>query len=199
MDERPVGGTRPLRFLVVAAPATGACLGLVAGIALGYVSVAFAAARPFDVATRHGDADSLYFALDTDSAITGLSMGDPRSAALVEVTDGRLDDLCLTPRLDLPIVGRLASLKIASGGRVGLGDTTLAAGESQVGGLGVPHLDVGARGDGEHPGAFSLRAGGDGEPVKLDGVDLRAYGLVLEGGIRLRTLALRPALGDQNC
>ena len=199
-----VGGIRPLRFLAVTGPAVTACLAVVAGIVLGYVPVAIAAARPIDLRTRAGTADELQLAIGTDRSVTGLASTDSaRPVGLVDLRDGDLEDLCLLPRFDLPVVGQLLTLRIVSPGRVRIGEVTLAANGGTAGRLAVTNAIVGGSA-GDRPGAiggpgsFAVESEGP-EAVRLGGVDLTTYGLVLQDGIRLTSLTIHPALGDQHC
>ena len=125
----PRGGVRPWRFLMVTAPATVACLAVVAGIVLGYVSVAIAGSQPLDMTTSHGTGDSMRIAAASDDLVTGLDVdSDLRATAKITVESPSLDDLCLLPRVTLPLIGDVGWLRINSDSEVDLGSVVLAAG-----------------------------------------------------------------------
>lgn len=197
----PEGKVRMGRFLLVTAPATAACLGVVACIALGWVSVSLATVRPLELATSEGTAESLDLSLGTDASVTGLLVArEPRAVAVMQVRRGDLHDLCLVPRITLPVVGELGSLRIATGRHVVLGTVALAATKGSLGGIDLPVTVIGgASGEDLAPGAFSARTVPGTGDVRLEEMSLQAYGLVLEDGIDMRSLTLRPALGDQAC
>jgi hypothetical protein len=191
-----VGGVRLWRFLLVTAPATVACLAMGAGVFLGYISVAIAASQPLDMATSHGTSDSMKIALSTDDLVTGLDVDTPeRAVAKITVEKSKLDDLCLLPRLKLPLLGDIGWLKINSSSHVDLGSVVLAAGKGSLAGLTLPQTTIGGSPDG-----FTMYAEGasPGEVV-MDGLDLQAYGLVLDKGMMMRTLTLTPGRGAGSC
>lgn len=194
------GGARLGRFLLLTGPAGVACLGVVAGIALGWISVAFATVEPMQVVSTSGTADRLQLGLGSDRSVTGLAVtGRARPAAVLRLGEGELEDLCLVPRLRLPGLGEVASLRIATGRRVGLADTTLAAAEGRLGGLDVPRATIGPAPVGSGGAGFTVANDPSAGDVRLHDADLAAYGLVLDGGLDLRSLTLRPALGEQGC
>lgn len=202
VDHRPrQGGVRVGRFLLLTAPATVACLAVVAGIALGWVSVSLATVRPLDLDTSAGSAESMYLSMSTDASVTGLAVaGAPRMVAVVQVRKGDLDDLCLVPRITLPVLGDLASLRISTGGHVALGAVTLAATRGSLGAVDLPATVVGGPSpDPQSPGGFSVRTQAGADGLRLEAMSLEAYGLVLEDGLSLRSLRLSPRLGDQHC
>lgn len=196
----PEGGVRVLRFLAVAGTSTLGALGVLAGIVLGWISVAFATTQPIDIQTSAGTADSVYLSPSRDVDITGIdSVSEPRSAGLVRVHGSVLADLCLIPRVELPIIGGIGSLRITSSRPVGLSDVSLAATEGNLAGLDLPATVVGrADGPAGSPGGFALSSEGDGD-VRLGPSALQAYGLVLHDGISLRSLTLRPGLRGLEC
>ncbi|RNL65076.1 hypothetical protein EFK50_03625 [Nocardioides marmoriginsengisoli] len=188
------------RFLAVTAPSFAACAAIGAAIVLGYLTVSLAAARPIEISSSHGAADSLALVMSTDRAITGLDMGSVRPQALVHLTGAEFDDLCLVPRLELPIIGGLASIRLHTGDAVGLRDVTLSAAQTRAG-VDLPATVIGAAaGDqGLTPGGFMIETARTRGGVDLERVEMQAYGLVLADGITLRSLKVRPALGDQHC
>lgn len=198
------GGVRLLRFLLVAAPATVACLAVVVGIVLGYVSVAIAGSRPLDLTTSHGVGDSMRIAPASDDLVIGLDVdSEERAAAKITVESPRLDDLCLLPRVTLPLIGDVGWLRISSDAQVDLGSVVLAAGHGTLEGLSAPSTTIGESAGGYlpgAPGAFSVYAEGEnpGEVV-MDGLDLQAYGLILDKGMMMRHLSLTPGRGEASC
>ncbi len=198
------GGVRPLRFLLVTAPATVACVAVVAGIVLGYLSVAIAGSRPLDMTTSHGTGDSMRIAVATDDLITGLDTeSDPRAAAKITVEAPSLDDLCLLPRVTLPLIGEVGWLRINSDSQVDLGSVVLAAGRGQLEGLSSPSTTIGETA-GDYlpgaPGAFSVYAEGAGPgEVIMDGLEMQAYGMILDKGMMMRSLSLTPGRGEASC
>lgn len=207
MSERTAGGVRLWRFLIVTAPATVACLTVVAGIFLGWFPVSISAARPIAVGVTHGTADSLQMGAATDQSITGLeTTREGRGVALVDIADGRLDDLCLLPRVYLPLLGRTASLRITSPDDVLLSQVTLAARDMKASQLQTPEVSIGFvpgsglldKGFTGGPGSFSLASSGD-DQIVMDDLAVAAYGMVLPDGMRLSSLGLRPSFDDQSC
>lgn len=182
-------------------PATVACLAVVAGIALGWVSVSLATVRPLDLDTSAGSAESMRLSVGTDVSVTGLAVaGAPRVVTVMQVRHGDLDDLCLVPRITLPLLGELGSLRISTGRHVALGGVTLAATRGSLGAVDLPATVVGgAAAEGETPGGFSVRTQPGAGDVRLEEMSLEAHGLVLEDGLSLRSLRLSPRLGDQQC
>lgn len=207
MSDRAAGGVRIWRFLLVTAPATVACLTVVAGIFLGWFPVSISAARPIAVGVTHGTADSLAMGAATDRSITGLeTTRDGRGVALVDIGDGQLDDLCLLPRVYLPLLGRSASLRITSGTDVLLSQVTLAAKDMNASQLETPEVSIGyvpedgleEKGFTGGPGSFTLTSSGD-DAIVMDDLAVAAYGMVLPDGMRLSTIGLRPSFDDQTC
>lgn len=197
---RTRGATIRRRFLVVALPAFAACAGIGAAIVLGYLTVSLASARPIEITSSYGDADALSLVMSTDREITGLDMGSARPQAMVQVTGAKFDDLCLVPRLELPIFGGLASIRLRTGDEVGLRDVTLSAAQARAG-IDLPATVIGAAAGerGLTPGGFMIETAQTSGEVKFEKVQMQAYGLVLADGITLRSLNVRPALGDQHC
>ena len=196
------GGVRLGRFVAVITPCVVACLAVVLAIMSGRISVAFASSYPLDLTSSHGRADRLSIALGTDAEVTGIERDDPaRRVAVIQVSEAELADLCLLPRLELPVIGRMLSLRISSGRTVRMGSASLAAGEATLDRLDVPHTYVGASPTDSpaRPGGFAMATGGEPGSVQLDGLDAQVYGLTLEDGMSMRSLALRPRFGDQHC
>ena len=194
-----MGRVRISRFLAVTTPAVLACGGLVLAIMLGYVSVAFASTYPLDLTSSHGTADRLAIALGSDAEVSGIEhAAKGRRIAVINVSDAELADLCLVPRLKLPVVGRLFSLRISSGRTVKMASASLATAEATVARLDVPEAHVGASPEDSpaRPGGFAMSADGG---VELDGLDAQVYGLRLDDGMSMRSLMVRPRLGDQHC
>ncbi|HSV38956.1 MAG TPA: DUF6230 family protein [Nocardioidaceae bacterium] len=196
------GRVRLGRFFAVIAPCVAACLGVVLAIMSGWISVAFASSYPLDLTSSQGRADRLSITLGTDREVTGMDGGDrARPVALLHVSKAELADLCLVPRLKLPVIGRMFSLRISSGRTVRMGSANLAAAQATVDGLEVPHTYVGASPEDSpaRPGGFAMATGGERGSVRLDGLDTQVYGLTLEDGMSLRSIVLRPRFGDQHC
>jgi hypothetical protein len=193
------------RFLALVLPGALGALLLVPAIVLGWVSVTIAAARPIAISASHGTARSLVLGTSTDQAVTGTSLPGEgaRAAAVVNVTSTELDDLCLLPRFELPLLGRVIGLRLSTSDPVHLGRITLAASEGAAAGLDLPETVVGTAslGGSQVPGVgtggFVVRSSG-GE-VDFDGLDMPTLGLVLNDGLRLDTLSLRAGVGDQHC
>lgn len=207
MSDRAAGGVRLWRFLIVTGPATLACLGVVAGIFLGWFPVSISGARPIAVGVTHGTADSLAMGAASDQSITDLeTTQSSRGVALVDIADGRLDDLCLLPRVYLPLLGRTASLRITSGNDVLLKEVTLAAKDMKASTLQTPRVSIGYAPEPEQmdkgftggPGSFSIASSGD-DAIVMDDLAVSAYGMVLPDGMRLSSIGLRPSFDDQTC
>lgn len=199
-----MGGLRIGRFVAVTLPCTIACLAVVAGIVVGWISVAFASSKPLDLSTTRGAADRMSIAMGGDSGVTGIAMDEQdRPVAVVRVQDAEMDDLCLVPRLNLPVVGKLISLKLTTGRTVRMNSVDLAAGATTLDGLRVPQTTIGAAAgtDGVrgHAGGFGVVSEGAPGAIVMDRLAMQAYGLRLNDGISLRSLALRAELGDQDC
>lgn len=92
----PHGGVRLFRFLLIGTPGPVVSLILAAGIFLGWFPLALSGTMPITMSVSHGTADSLLIGVGSDTSVTRLSPTDSaRSAAMVDITDGQLDDLCL--------------------------------------------------------------------------------------------------------
>lgn len=184
------GGVSWRRFLALAAPATGAALAMVPAIALGWITVGITSAAPIDVRTSGGTSESLTLVAAADGRLTEIATGTGRAAPTVELTDSRLDDLCLVPRLDVPLLGRV-SITLATGRTVDVGRITLATSSADAAGLHLPETTLGTS---EAP--LVLRTSDDASSTQLTDAHLDVYGLELSDGFLLRSLRIG-AGGDE--
>jgi len=191
------GGVRILRFLAVTGASSVACTGIVAAIALGWVSVAFATTEPLDLVTTHGAADRLSISLGTDDDVTGMDApGRPRPVAIVRIGGAELRDLCLVPRVR--VLGRTLALTISSAKKVRMDSASLGVDRSDIAGLTLPRTVVGAAVDDATAGrvaGFGMRTAGGDKSVLLEDAHLKVYGLTLDKGLSMRSLGLKPELG----
>jgi hypothetical protein len=197
------GGVRFVRFLAVTVPSALGCIGVVAAIALGYVSVAFASTEPLDLVTTRGAADRMTISLGTDDSVTGMDgPGEPRPVAIVRIGGAELQDLCLVPRVKLPVLGRTLALTISSSRTVRMDSASLGVDRSVISGLTLPRTEVGAALDAGAPGqqgGFGARTVGGDKSVLMEDAHLKVYGLTLDKGLSMRSLGLKPELGDDTC
>lgn len=193
---RPREGSVSLwRFLAVAAPATFISLLLLPAIYFGWVSVTIAAQNPIGVVTSHGEGDWLYLASSTNQGVTGVDAAngsDP--AAIIHVLKTEMDDLCLSPKIDLPFVADDLRLFIDIGGRVSIGEVTLAAVAATTEDLVLPKTALGVVDGGSGvpgapaPGAFTVQTDQGAGTVTFDNLDATAYGLVVSDGLQPKTI-----------
>lgn len=197
------GGVRFWRFLAVTVPASLGCVGVVAAIALGYISVAFASTEPLDLVTTRGAADRMTISLGTDDSVTGLDgPGEPRPVAIVRIKGAELQDLCLVPKVKVPVLGRTLAITISSSRKVAMGSASLGVDRSVISGLTLPRTEIGAALDEGAPGApggFGARTVGGDKSVLLADAHLKVYGLSLDEGLSMRSFGLKPNLGDDSC
>lgn len=229
---RRPGRVRIIRMLILVLPALGAALLMVPAIALGWIQLSIGSAQPLSVSTSAGYAQSLYLSAATNSAITGPSpLGvDRKATSLVYVQEGKMADLCLVPRLRVPLVDLPVNLKITTDSVVNLGQITLAAdggalkaielpatvvrfGEAPAGvpgaedgRLGLQTVAEQAEEKGEDLDAGWMERVGlptgpeeDEAPVTFENMAMESYGLVLDGGIVLRSLDIDLGLRELNC
>lgn len=195
------GRILPLRFLMLAGPSTAGALVMAAGIFTGALEVKIASAEPIGIASTHGTAQNLVVGAGADTAATGTAVaGEYRGVALVHLTDGRLDDLCLMPRFGLPAVPGRLTIKLSSASAVHLGEVTLAVDSAGVGQLDTRRTVVGAGpGAGAPKQQFEIATETGERAVEIREFGLETFGLTLDEGLDLRTLAVRVGVGDQPC
>ncbi|KQZ68558.1 hypothetical protein ASD66_14765 [Nocardioides sp. Root151] len=192
---RGAGGVGLWRFLLVTGPATVISLGIGALAVLGYVSVVITSTQPITMASSGGTSDSMVLGVGTvgtivedDDALAGDS-----AAAMVRMGTTHLDDLCLVPRVELPLVGDLLSIRIRSAAPVTLGDVTLAASGARLGGLHTPRTTMGLG------AGFEARTEPGPDAITLGDLDLETHGIVLDGGLRLSSLGVRTSAKELSC
>ncbi|WP_203336415.1 hypothetical protein [Nocardioides limicola] len=186
------------RFVVWTGSCLTGCLAMAGAVVLGLVPVSFAAAEPFPVSSSAAVADRIQVASGSAGSVTGLSPAATEAVAAIRMEHGRLDDLCLTPGLTVPGLGR-AGLRIRSAAPVRLGVVTLAAGATEIDEVTLAGVTVGASLSDPSPGAMAVRSAPGPASVRIAGLDGAAYGLVLDQGLRLRHLSLMPTLDRRPC
>lgn len=192
------GGVRLRRFLLIAAPATGAALMLVPAILLGWVSVAIASSDPIGIAVSSGTAGSVYISASTNQRVVphNPEQGDS-GVALLNVTDGVLADLCLALDIDLPLLPQDPVVRLRSVDTVHIGEITLAASDGVLDNIDLPatgigFVDGGSRIPGASESAFSIRTI-EGS-TRFRDLHTDTLALVLDRGVRLDALRLRAGL-----
>lgn len=198
---RGAGGVGLWRFLLVTGPTTAITLGIGALAVLGHVSVVITSTQPITMASSGGTSDSMVLGVGTvativedDDALAGDS-----AAAMVRMGTTHLDDLCLVPRVQLPLVGDLLSIRIRSAAPVTLGDVTLAAAGARLGGLQAPRTTMGPGTSMGHSGGFEARTEPGPDAITLGDLDLETHGIVLDGGLRLSSLGVRTSAKELSC
>lgn len=202
-DMPPEGAGRvdPLMFLRLTVPAALACLAIGALAVLGYIQVVITTVHPIVMATSGGTADDMTLGMDSVSGVVGRDAVSPdRGAALVRLEEGRLQDLCLIPTVDMPIIGGRLSLRLVTSRPVRLPAAALAVTDGTVQALGTPRTTIGAaRGAGGSPGTFTVLTDASQEAIRLGHTDMSVHGIVLDGGLRLSSLSAKPSFGTQEC
>jgi len=131
------------RFLLLAAPATGAALGMGAAIIIGAVPIGIASAQPIDVGIAGGSLGALSLTNGDISGMGGYAAGASNHiGAQLNAKDADLDGLCLVPRFKLPLIGKTLALRLSSTAPVRLPDVTLGATDSVVKHLDLPAASV---------------------------------------------------------
>lgn len=174
------------RFVVVCAPAVIALLIMVPGIFIGYVPARFTTVEPIGVGTTHGTSTDMELAAGINP--------------IIHVSDGRLDDLCLVPRISvLPVVPTLLSLRFYSPASVSLGEISFVGSGTAAHGLDLPSATVGNGATKDGPtGPFSVATAGGGR-VQFRDLATDAYTLDLNHGLSVRSLRLGLSLGHLDC
>lgn len=192
------------RFLVVVGTGGASAIGIAVFIFLGVVPIAISGTLPITVHTSGGLADSAQLALDTDQGATGSSSGgSARAAAAIRVTNARLNDLCLEPKFQLPLIGRLWAVRVSSNTRVALGDATLAAKGGKVWDVDLGPATLAAdhgRNEKEgKSGAFALTSDESDDAVELGAAELEAYAVLVRGSLKLSTIGLGASVDTSTC
>lgn len=203
VDVPPEGTGRvdPRKFVRLTAPAAVASLVIGALAVLGYIRVVITTVHPIVMATSGGTADEMVLGLDSVSGVAGRdAVGPEKGAALVRLEEGRFEDLCLIPTVDLPIIGARLSLRLVTSRPVRLPAAALAVTDGTVQALGTPRTTIGAsRRTGGAPGAFTVLTDASPESIRLGQTDMSVHGIVLDGGVRLSSLSARPSFGALKC
>lgn len=116
---------------------------------------------------------------------------------MIRIDGAELDDLCLVPRVRLPLVGAL-SLSVRSLAPVAIDRVELAASDTRLADLTLPRTRVGGHVDPAHGPALARSGGGD-LGIGLGGLRMQSHGLVLTEGIDVRGIRLRALLGEGLC
>jgi hypothetical protein len=190
-------GTAPRPFLAVTVPALLACLALGVAAVVGWLPVSVVSARPLEVGTSAGAADALRIRAGTEELLTGRSAEGPHASAMIRVDGAELEDLCLVPRVRLPLVGAV-SLSLRSLAPVAIDHVELAASDTRLADLTLPRTRVGGRLDPADGPALARTSGEEGG-IGLGGLRMQSHGLLLTEGLDVRGLRLRAVLGEGLC
>ncbi|MFT4264308.1 MAG: hypothetical protein QM572_13055 [Nocardioides sp.] len=176
------------RFVLICAPAILAIAVMVPGFFVGYMPAAFATVEPIGIGTSSGS-----------SASMDLTAG---ANPVINVRDGKLDDLCLIPRISvLPFLPSVLSIRLTSDSRVSLGSITFSASTTAARGLGLPATSVGGSGgrDDDSTGPVSIHTTATDQRVRFDHLATDAYALRLEHGLSLTSLRAGVGFGRLTC
>ena len=197
------GGVRPRRFLALIVPSGLAAVGVGAAIILGYLSLQITAARPIAMGSSGGSADSVVMTLGTMATVveTDTYKKAHDAAAVLDVQGAEFDNLCMVPRIRLPLLGTRLNVRLNLNSAVKVPDVSMSAvGHNALGTLSLPATRVGGvapqGAPGATPGGFSVFTLPSGDDVDMTGVDVYANGLNIRDGIRLRRASLSFSLQD---
>lgn len=203
--ETTSGGTRWPRFVAVAVPAALAALTMIPAIAFGWITIGITSATPIVVHTSGGTSDSLTLVTGNDGRLTALApTGSGEAAPLVELSDTRLEDLCLVPTVELPLLGAVFSVKVMTGRPVDIGRITLTTTDVAAAGVRLPRTTLGYVNDPNVAGApqgSTLVLGTEAAPsaTSLSDADLGVYGMEVSDGFLVRSLRINAGTDDLAC
>lgn len=218
MKESGMGRTRLGRFAAVTVPATAASLGLGFAIVSGMVSATVSSAGGFEVGGDQARADGMQLSLTktTVAANEADAVGADKEAALVTLSDGYLNGMCLAVNQKLPLIGDVSLMLGVPQGVVGVGSIDLNASQVNSGAASLPSTTIGVAADEldqpvdpTNAGGFGLRtndtagvAGTDegvASAVQIDALAATAYQLTLNNGLDVDALEIGVKAGTQHC
>ncbi|MFT4264299.1 MAG: hypothetical protein QM572_13010 [Nocardioides sp.] len=186
-----LGTIRIRRCLVVIVPCLLVVGAIVVGIGAGAVSVTIITDKPLVVGTSGGTGRDLRAAVGSQRAA---SAGEAdRGALRVELSSGSLDDICLSPTVDLPVLGS-TTVGLRIDGTVDIRDVTLALSGADLGAT-AKDLDLGVTDRNTEYGTFATSGDADGDVVLKD-ADLKVIGLTLHDGILPKSVKISVADHD---
>lgn len=191
-------GTAPRRFLAVTLPAVGASLLVGAAALVGWLPVSLVSARPLEVGSSAGTADSLRLQPGTERLLTGRAAEEAHAVAMIRVRGADLADLCLVPRVRLPLLGAV-SVGVRSLAPVSIDHVELAAGDTRLGDVALPRTRVGGAVDQSGGWPALASSGEEVGDIDLGRLRMQSYGLVLTEGLDVRRIRLRAGRDERVC